>query len=173
MKTEKIKLYSNSEIKEAQKEIPNIMFYPNQSIGTYHGISIHPSNTIVKAHRSILAICARLTTNEYVIIVDDYFLQAPEQVRTFILSHELGHITDLNEGKIQEVPLNQIDISMFKRMGGLLINKVDSKELSADEFAVGLTSKQDGIDSLNYIINTFNLSSRELKLRINHIQNLK
>jgi len=176
MKKKKISLYTEKEIAKAQSRLPFIMFYPDQSLGFHHGISIFKNDTVVQANRSILAVCVKLTNGQPAIVVDDYFLQAPERVRDFILSHEAGHLKDLLYGETKEVQFDQITINTMKRLSYLFLNKVDSRELIADKYAVDLTSKQDGIEALSYIRNTFKtglLPARELNLRIKYIQNLK
>lgn len=99
------------------------------------------------------------------IFVDDFYLHLPQHVQEFIILHELGHIVNKHNLNIKKPFLNS-----FKRL-----LKLDELEVEADNHALKNLGHKRCYEALTYLIHDVNmpyLSRRELKKRLNRLQDL-
>lgn len=84
----------------------------------------------VAINNSIFANCS-VSNDEYRIVVDDLYIQAPQYVKDFVNQHELGHLYWLDNGHENKHTLND--------------------EFMADAYSAQKVGNINAINSLNYI----------------------
>jgi hypothetical protein len=99
---------------------------------------------------------AAKVNDQYVIFTDELYVEAPQEVREFVLNHELGHILN---GHVEKY-------NVWKMLKRVLIGLVtiDKMEIEADHYAIEQMSASRVVSSLTYINNR--LSTSEINRRI-------
>lgn len=130
---------------------------------TVEDIPVVYKNDAVWGSSSLVA-CAGKAGISDVIFVDDYFLSLSEEVKLFVLYHEIGHIVNKHNETIKNGTL----------YNSSRIFKLSEKEIEADEFAVKNLGSKTCINGLKYLFNnlpTSYFSKREIKKRLDIIEN--
>ena len=95
------------------------------------------------------------------ILIDDAFLALPENVRSFIINHEAGHLVLGHDG---------VKENALKRMLKIWMGKVMKIELEADAFAAERVGRDAAIEALTVMKSGKGVSKSELNNRIKALQ---
>ena len=135
-------------------------------VGVYHNdIWLHRQGMILSEASKLLTSEGELVT---VIIVDDYFMSAPQYVQDVLVFHELGHIENGDLDNIS--PTNTLKRWLLMNVG--IVQKI---ELEADKFAAKRVGKEETLKALSWMYENVQnkLTRREMKARMRAVKRLR
>ena len=120
---------------------------------------VYDTNLLSENNR-IACIMTHVETNQKVIALHDFFDLLPQNVREFILYHEVGHLLN------NHVFYNNKECERYKqeRKGYFDKGEVHPSEILCDKYAVSRMGKEKALQALNYLIEK-SKTSKELILR--------
>lgn len=130
-------------------------------------ISIYHTNMMDMFNNLPQAAATKVSDNNYLIVVSTGWMNAPENIKNWVLHHEVGHIVN---GHLEDQ--RQCLTNNFKRnFLPVLSESVLQKEQEADNYATAHCGEQGGLDFFKMIF-AAGISSPELKRRFKSIENI-
>jgi hypothetical protein len=132
------------------------------------GVLVYLDDAIVRARGSKIACVIRLPEQGDFIIVDNRFLLLSPESQRAIIHHERGHVIN---GHL-DIPFKELNRSQRKRMWKTMFTgKVDTNELEADAYAVGIVGIDSMVEALRESYEVVGHNAEVLK-RIDAVQSL-
>ena len=121
-------------------------------------------------YMGIILGAAMFTGRKHVIMVDDYYMRADDNVKQFILQHECGHIhnKDLSKGFIKQMYKQLVQIGGGITQADYIIeNRTENieREYNADMYALHVCGKDIAEKGLGYIWGLTQTEEIEERLR--------
>lgn len=140
----------------------------NERTESIDGIRYIVCSDLVLVKGAVVAFAAKNLLNQNIIVVDDYFVNADDDIKRCILHHELGHIIN---GDVEWATNNSKEAKKeMKRRNKK--NYLSERELKADENAYnncGYENMMKMFDFLEEIFNEIGMKPTEIIKRRNSI----